>query len=122
MHIPLHLLFIYLFIYLFILFILDDASSVANVILRLVNGSVPSEGRVEIFYNNTWGTICDDYWTLQDANVVCRQIGYEGATEALSNAFFGAGNGMYMYMYFIIHTIFINIFYLYLLLFFLHSY
>ena len=100
-------MFIYLFIY---LFISDDPSSVANVRLRLVNGSVSSEGRVEVFYNNTWGTICDDYWSLEDAKVVCRQIGYEGATEAVSNAFFGAGTGMYMYMYFNIHTMCKNYF------------
>ena len=41
-------------------------------------------GRVEILYNNTWGTICDDGWGIEDANVVCKQLNYAGAISALS--------------------------------------
>lgn len=61
--------------------------------IQLVGGTNSSEGRVEVTRNGTWGTVCDDSWTLADADVVCRQLGFEGATEALSNAYFGAGTG-----------------------------
>ncbi|NWT00325.1 MARCO protein, partial [Mionectes macconnelli] len=54
--------------------------------IRLVGGS--RRGRVEVFYQGTWGTICDDHWTLQEAAVVCRMLGFSHAVSA-----FTAGGG-----------------------------
>ena len=51
--------------------------------VRLVNGSQPHEGRVEVCFNETWGTICGHIypwaWNISEANVVCQQLGYSGA-------------------------------------------
>eukprot|EP00058_Branchiostoma_floridae_P013512 XP_002599000.1 hypothetical protein BRAFLDRAFT_221693 [Branchiostoma floridae] len=62
--------------------------------LRLADGSVPVEGRVEV-RNGTgqWGSVCDDDFDLQDAHVVCRQLGFGAAMEAKLAGHFGEGSG-----------------------------
>ena len=58
-----------------------------------MDGTSPNEGRVEVLHNGTWGTICDDSWGLNDANVVCRMLGYQSAANYSCCAAFGEGSG-----------------------------
>ena len=78
--------------------------------LRLVGGKKDTEGRVEVCLSGAWGTICDDIWNTENANVVCRQLGYTGygmpiylilyhyygiliGSVALPRSYYGQGNG-----------------------------
>lgn len=49
------------------------------------------QGRVEIYANGEWGTVCDDLWSIQNALVVCRQLGFRHAAKAARNSEFGEG-------------------------------
>ncbi|XP_033104464.1 antigen WC1.1-like [Anneissia japonica] len=79
----------------------EDASVICNtmapapdVLVRLAGTPRESEGRVEVWSGGRWGTVCDDYWSMEDANVVCRYLGFtEGAREAPMQARFGVGSG-----------------------------
>ncbi|KAM9456648.1 scavenger receptor cysteine-rich domain-containing protein DMBT1-like isoform 1-T1 [Clarias gariepinus] len=65
----------------------DDAN------IRLINGSNSCSGRVEVYHNNQWGTVCDDDWGLMEVKVVCRQLGCGDAVSIDINAAFGRGSG-----------------------------
>lgn len=74
---------------LFVVF-LDVAHQGAPI--RLVGGASPAEGRLQIFVNNTWGVVCDHYWTNVDSHVVCNQLGFYGNATTGYYGEFGYGS------------------------------
>ena len=68
------------------------AASYPVVSVRLVDGLTDTEGRVEVNYEGTWGTVCNDSsWGLNDAMVVCRMLGYSSVLAA--HVKYGQGSG-----------------------------
>ena len=59
----------------------EDAGVYCNVPcdendVRMVNSTSEYEGRIEVCSNGTWHPVCDEFWSNEDARVVCRQLGY----------------------------------------------
>ena len=72
----------------FYLFVLD-------ISIRLQGSSIPNAGRVEVLYAGIWGAISGTSWDINDATVVCRQLGYQaGAEVALANGVYGPVSGL----------------------------
>nr|KAF6374164.1 hypothetical protein mPipKuh1_009403 [Pipistrellus kuhlii] len=61
--------------------------------IRLQEGNTTCAGRVEVWHEGSWGTVCNDSWNLDSAQVVCRQLGCGSALKALKEAAFGLGTG-----------------------------
>ena len=63
-----------------------------NNTVRLVNGPRPQEGRLEVYHNGRWGTVCGNGFTNTAARVVCYMLGYEDSGQYIGSRY-GAGNG-----------------------------
>ena len=61
--------------------------------IRLAGRNSHYYGRVEVYYNDKWRTVCDVAWDYNDATVVCRQLGFYSSGGAYRSAHFGEGKG-----------------------------
>ena len=70
----------------YLLSLAPPTGSFNNPVRLVVHGNetAQNEGTVEIFYNGTWGSVCDDYWGLSEARVVCRMLGFSDAIRGWS--------------------------------------
>ena len=66
---------------------------VPHALVRLVGSENPGEGRVEVFHAGIWGTICQNHWSVDDANVVCRELGYARSLSFPGFSTFSGGSG-----------------------------
>ncbi len=68
-------------------------SWISRLNVRLVNGDSRCAGRVEVFHDDQWGTVCDNNWDMTDAAVVCRELSCGEALQAPQYSYFGKGSG-----------------------------
>ena len=61
-----------------------DSRHYPVVTVKLEPSSSQTRGLIQVMYNNTWGSVCSEYWDLEDANVICRQLGYESAISTFT--------------------------------------
>lgn len=85
---PLLDVFLYILIKFFsiIMLIICVLFSASNVQLRLAGGLNRYQGRVEIQVFGQWGTICDDSFDVREANVICRQLGFQRYVNAVAKS------------------------------------
>ncbi|XP_037830334.1 scavenger receptor cysteine-rich domain-containing group B protein-like [Kryptolebias marmoratus] len=72
---------------------LQDAGAICEDLKVRLSGPTSCSGRVEVYYGGVWGTVCDQGFDMNDAEVVCREVGCEAAYGVRSQAYFGQGTG-----------------------------
>ncbi|KAI8514189.1 scavenger receptor, partial [Branchiostoma belcheri] len=71
----------------------DHTDYYYNFQVRLRGGDGYSYGRVEVYYNGQWGTVCSDGFDSREARVICRALGFPDYYNYNYNAYYGQGSG-----------------------------
>ena len=61
--------------------------------IRLQGSPHASVGRLEVWRNEMWGSVCNEHFTIEAANVVCRQLGFDQASDYTPGGYFGQSTG-----------------------------
>ena len=61
--------------------------------IRLQGSPHASVGRLEVWRNEMWGSVCNEHFTIEVANVVCRQLGFDQALDYAAGGYFGQSTG-----------------------------
>ena len=72
---------------------LTEISQILDIDIRLKGGPDAYSGRVEVYHNGEWGTVCNNNWGPSEADVACHQLGYDGAVLHHTGPVFGEGSG-----------------------------
>ena len=75
-----------------ILYIIES-NETTNIQVRLFGGVPNLMGQVQLGYHGLWGTVCGSNWDIREAQVVCRQLGYDKAVAATYKSAFGKSTG-----------------------------
>ena len=73
-----------------------EVEECSDGLVRLVDGQTETEGRVKVCQGGVWGTICDDHWTQEDTDVVCRQLGFLSSGIIAITNFLHCGKSIYI--------------------------
>ena len=54
--------------------------------------TIAANGRIEVCFDDTWGTVCSDFWSTPDATVACRELGFANSMHVHHTLYLSCSN------------------------------